>query len=563
MADVYASGWQVESSSNISTDITGADTFATLSGWLATQTAGVGTLTDRLPVDQNPVTGLTGYYGQAESGNDTFYNRIIVSTPAIAAGNVISQQIYTISVWNGYFVNRTLSSISASGGEGLTLTPSEAVPSTFSALEEQLWTLVIGTNGPATINAVYTLTFDTVTLTIGTTGQRIFTFNFAPDWSRALIERLEFMTDVLEAYDGTEQRIALRELPRRSFEYQFVIDNNDDRRKFEALLSNWQSRAWLVPIWTEGQALSSQLASGSISVTLPRVTSDYMDGGNLIIRTGPFTYEVVEISTVAGNVINFARPLPSSWPVGSRIYPAIPAYMETTQKVDRFTGAVLTAVVRFNFIEDTAAPAAPSETLYRGYPVLTTAPVWKRDLSTEYQRKVAVLDFGIGPTAYDDQAKTPFIVLDHHWILDTKAAIDAMRAFAYARAGKQKIMWVPTFQEDVIPVAQISSSSTSVDVAFGYITQHLVGMAGREDVRIELTSGAVYYRRITGASELSNLVERLTLDSALPVTVQPSEVSRISWLIPARQTSDATEFAWSYDDVVDTSTNWRSVVDGV
>ena len=39
------------------------------------------------------------------------------------------------------------------------------------------------------------------------------------------------------------------------------------------------------------------------------------------------------------------------------------------------------------------------------------------------------------------------------------------------------------------------------------------------DIRIELTNGNVYYRRIVASTVLSGTVERLTLDSVLGVSV--------------------------------------------
>ena len=44
-------------------------------------------------------------------------------------------------------------------------------------------------------------------------------FPLAPNWIRPVVERLEWLTDVIEGYDATEERTPLRTLPRRSLEY--------------------------------------------------------------------------------------------------------------------------------------------------------------------------------------------------------------------------------------------------------------------------------------------------------------------------------------------------------
>lgn len=544
-----------------SSNLSAADDYVTLDGYRLALGA-FGTRQDTQPVGEHPVT-VQAVIAKASGGNTDFYNRIIITPSAIEAGNVINPQTYSVSVWNGYLVTRTLSSITAEGTEGMTLTPGEPVPATFSAIEEQTFTLLIGTNGPALIDAAYTLHFDSGEELLTITGQRIFAWNFAPDWSRPVVERLEWLTDVITSHDGTEQRIGLRVDPRRNFEFAFAIDNARDRRKFEALLYSWGARTWLLPIWTEGQTLTSSLPAGAMGVTLGRVTGDFVEGGNVLITLSAFDFEIAEIATISGNALTFARQLEESWPAGAKIYPALPAYLESTQKLDRFTGDVVTGIARMRLLEVGSAPAAASETAYRGLPVITEAPTWARDLTADHQRKLAELDFGTGIFARDDEAGMPFLVLSHHWIKEGKESIDALRSLLYARAGRQKAAWLPTFLEDLIPVAQISSGSTAIDVEFAYVAQHLSGKINRRDIRIETTSGTIYYRRVTGAAELDENTERLSIDSGLPVTLQPSEVSRISWLALARLETDGVEINWQWDDWAEVSANWRTVRDDV
>ena len=66
-----------------------------------------------------------------------------------------------------------------------------------------------------------------------------------------------------------------------------------------------------------------------------------------------------------------------------------------------------------------------------------------------------------------------------------------------------------------------------------------------------LGSGAAYNRRITGSSVISASVERLTIDSALGVAVQPADVALISFIDLMRHESDAVELHWWRCDVVE------------
>jgi hypothetical protein len=547
----------------ISSNIRVADDYVTFDGWLPTFAGVDQVITNNTPISAIPQTFGSSVRGLSLGGNDEFYNRIIINPTAINAGNIITAQTTAVSVWNGYFVNRTLSSIGESGTDGITITPTDSPPATILPLEEQTWEVEVTINGPPIVDAVYTLHFDTGDEIIEVYGQRIFAWAFAPDWSRPLLERLQWSTNVIESYDGTEQRIALRSEPKRYLEYQFGITGGQERRKFENIVFGWGARTFLVPIWWEGQRLPSNLSAGASGVTLARVSSDWFVGGNAIIRSGNYTFEIVEIQGISGTTITFTRPTEQSWDQNTaRIFPAIAGYIEGDLSIDRFTGDQIISICRFLLDTDGNTPSY-TPTNYRSQPVITEISDWSRDISAEYQRRLQVLDYGTGKFARDDHAAMPFIVTQHHFTKDGLPQIDALRGLFYALKGRQKMAWWPTWLEDVVPVAQISSGSTYIDVEHNYIEQHLAGKPGRRDIQIQLLNGTIWYRRVTGVSELSSTVERLSIDSSVPQTVQPSDVRRISWMVPARLETDAVEFAWRWYDWAESSVNIRAVRDDV
>lgn len=551
-----------DSSTYISPNVRATDDYFIQSGFLNAPAKKVNSISSSVPISSVKFPIVAIKTAKSFLGNSDFYNRIIVSTPFINAGNIITNQTYNFSVWNGYFIPQTLNSINAAGNDGLTLIPQVAPPTVFAPIEEQFYTLNVSTNGSSALNATYTLNFTAGPATINVVGQRIFAWNHSPDWSRPLIERLEWVTNIIASENNTEQRISVRLDPKRSIEYQFGIVDADVRRKFEVMLYSWGARTWLLPLWTEGQNLPGTLFAGATTIALSRITKDYFEGGNAIIRTAAYDFEIVEISTIVGNTLNFKRQTVKNWGVDAVIYPAFSAYLEPLQKVDRFTGDSLSGICRFRLLQDVQGPA-DSPTLYRGKPVLTDAPVWVEDLTMEYARILDQLDFTSGSIIRDDNAGMPFVVINHTWLVDTKSKIDLIRAFVFSRSGRQKMLWIPTFLNDMQLAANIGSSSSSIDINFSFITQHLNSKIGRRDIRIELNSGLIYYRRVIGASEVNESVERISLDSPIPLAYPIDDVSRISWMIPARLDSDAVEFAWMHDDVMQCSVNWRSVCDDV
>lgn len=530
--------------------------------FLQSEAGGSGSVTDNQPISEITRT-IAGFRGFAGSGHDHWYYRFHIEPTSVDVGNILADTTETFVIWNGWLTAKTLSAITEDGDiTGIAISPATE-PKTFAGVEEVTYTLSVDVEGPSLVDLTYTFTFSTgEAIELPVTGQRIFAWTFRPNWSGGIEERLEWATDVMTSYNGTEQRFALRANPRRTMAYDFAIDNNSDRRKFEAMLFNWGARTWLVPIWMEEQVLAAQLSAGATSMTVPRMDGNWQEGGHMIIMTSAFTYEIVKIDSISGSTVNFNNPLGSTWGAGAVYYPAVTGILGDKQQLSRFTGSTEYGRCEFQIFEDETVGAA-SETTYRGLPVITEAPHWQSDITHDFIRKLKTVDYRLGKFAVEDEAGMPFNIISHHWTMDGKDEIDDFRAFVYARRGKQKACWLPTFTNDIELVENVGAASVYLDVAHGYIVQHLWGHKNRRDIRIELLDGTVFYRRLTDATVVSDTVERLTMSSALGQDITPDDVLRISWMSVARFDTDSISLQWKHDDWVDCSVNWRTVRDDV
>lgn len=76
-------------------------------------------------------------------------------------------------------------------------------------------------------------------------------FAFAPDWARPMVERWQFLTDILVADDGTEQRTRLRAAPRIELEFEARAEGAD-AAALAAWLEDHQSGEFDLPWWPTG-----------------------------------------------------------------------------------------------------------------------------------------------------------------------------------------------------------------------------------------------------------------------------------------------------------------------
>ena len=375
------------------------------------------------------------------------------------------------------------------------------------------------------------------------------------NWSTPIIERLEWRTDVLLAYNGSEQRIALRQTPRRYFEFGFLVPTLLERQKLEAAISANGSQSWDLPIWTDSAPCTSAVSNGDMVVYADTVGRDFVAGGKALLLATNGNTLIINISTLTATQLNLSSAVVGAWPIETAVIPLRTAYLEQNQQISRFTGSAIYGVVRF-LCDDISAWPTATETEYRDYPVLTTPSNWSQDLTLDYQRKMQIVDFGVGGIYRDDESSLPVFIQSHHFVLDSRQKITDFRKFLYSRRGRLNALWIPTFMPDLSFVAL---SSTALDITnIDYTTLYNQAI-NRRDIRIELTNGNVYYRRIVASTIISNTVERLTLDSVLGVSVTAADVEKISFMMFGRLDTDAIELAWSYGDYVDVKANFRSV----
>lgn len=371
------------------------------------------------------------------------------------------------------------------------------------------------------------------------------------NWQTPIIERLEFKTDVLLAYDGSEQRIALRQSPRRYFEFGFLVPTLIERQKLEAAISANGSQAWDLPIWTDSTPCTSAISHGDVVIYADTIGRDFVAGGKALLLATNGNSLIINISTLTTTQLNLSSAVVGSWPIETSVIPLRSAYLEQSQQISRFTGSAIYGVVRF-LCDDISTWSTATETIYRGYPVLTIASNWSQDITTDYQRKMQIVDFGVGGIYRDDESSLPVFIQSHHFVLDSRQKITDFRKFLYSRRGRLNALWIPTFMPDLTFVALSSVYLDVVNIDYTTLYNQSIN---RRDIRIEMTNGDIHYRRIVASAVISNTVERLTLNNTLP----SSDIEKISFMMFGRLDTDAIELAWSYGDYVDVKANFRSV----
>ncbi|HVI60139.1 MAG TPA: hypothetical protein VM619_14870 [Luteimonas sp.] len=384
-----------------------------------------------------------------------------------------------------------------------------------------------------------------------------------PDWKEDVRESLSWGTDVSQSSGtaATHHR-SYRIGPRRGFSFSLTAWHQE-HRVADALLAGYRG-PWLLPIWPDGQALASVLADGSDSIPCQTAGFDFVAGGQALLHRAVNLWEVVDVESVEADHLVLGAETQATFGRGDRLYPLRRAWHQDGAEAQMSSDVASRRRLAFDVAEPCDWPVL-TETEYLGYPVLTVRPDESDDPVNAYHGFRDAVDFGAALPVISDLPGITLRTQRDSWKLFGRTEHTWFRSLLYSRRGRQRPIWVPSWQSDLAPAAAIAGGSTMLSVEWAGYTLFGQGKPNRQDVRIELRDGTVHHRRITGAAE-AGTVEMLTLDASLDAaTIAPEQIRQISIMALATLASDTTEISHLTDaeGVATAQTGWQAVVPDV
>ena len=476
-----------------------------------------------------------------------YYYRVHVSPLVLDLQTVASSQTRRFNVWNAWpDRNANLDDILVSNPVGIEIT-GQAVPYAMKPLKELTYDITVGTSGPPNINVEVQFDFGNVAdpLPILITGTRAVKFDIVPEVP--VNETWEWLSDLMVATDGTEQRVALRgEMPRVELNLKVKFDSSESIRRFYSDLASSIGRLW-IPEFQYATRTTAASASGSLQVYFDGTQTDIRAGDYVLIQT-PVTAMLVEIKTLnaSGGLVSSA--LVADIPANSLIMPGSPALIDNQTSIDRYAvnqAAETTLICKMIRQRSTLTRTGSAVTLptFLGSPVVD-----KRPLADELVKD----EVSTGQISIDNQTGLPDIISrwDYSRIGGPRTfKVNRMYApeemdywktvLAYAR-GQARKFWMPTYRQDLKLAVAPSDATTTYTIEGTQYAEKIWPIITHRYIEIETASG-IHRTQITGASVTgSNTIILLT--TPLPTGAGWRSVSRISYLLPVRLNDDKVEW---------------------
>lgn len=491
------------------------------------------------------------------SFSDIFYNRIWIIEKHTDLGNITQAQTRTIEVWNAFFETQTLTDFTFDSDIVVTGLAS----GDFAPLHSEIYSVFIPISGSPNIAASITWDFDPAGAFVGTVaGQRIIPFTLRHNWTEKVLEQVTFLTDVLGALSGKEQRIGIRRLPRRRFEMSYMTLTPLERSYLENVTFGWQGRKYAVPLWSDVTSLRSPVSEGDSVFDVDTFTRDFDIGAFLFITDGE-KYDTLEISGVTADSVTTATPSANSYGLGARVVPARLGTLDSKIDFARVTNQIDTTTLAWSLTADQESvnrlDSYEPET-YRGSELYNVSNDYTNTINVEQNFRTDVMDanngaFGIYPSDPFPRRTYPFSSLL------IRSELGRFLQFMYNRLGRLNPFWfverVPSF---FLQTSVLADDLTLVVTTGGYTLQSF-DSPSRRDIAI-LTTAGWKYRRITGSVLNDDGTETITIDSNLGVAVDASTDPMISYLKFVRLDQDLFELSYTSTGAISTATAFTDLL---
>jgi hypothetical protein len=510
-----------------------------------------------------------------------WFEKIHVQPQRLDLGNVVSDLTKFLELYNAYRVdNRIWTAFTNNAGDGIEISNLPTLPKDIIKQTSFNVAVQISPSGPPTINGTLDFTFDVTAVTVPITGTRIILFGLAPTGS--VKEKLSWLTDIMKAADGTEQRLSVRRFPRQEIEFEALTARDIDRNELNAFLFDWHSRVFGVPLWWDARIVNQNVAINDTTISVANTSwADFRVGGLAVIiafdADGNRTADTLEITAVntSPSTIEFSSGVGSAYTAGQALLvPVVPGVLNTTISKARVPTTAQTTKVSFLSLDNDSTrltPDAAAFTKFNDKAVIDDANCINKVLNESFRKKVTRIDGDTGEIIQDSSEDRSTPTTNKRWNAETAQRLWEIKSLLYALRGQQVSFFMPTFNKDLTLTAAVGIGSTSIDVTnIGY-TQFMKTREPFTTIAIRLKDGVLpdagspepvltgspptwvpgqnfLFFDITTSTEISTTEERLFLAQTSPLQFDPADVERVEFIVKSRFDSDAIELIHNWTD---------------
>ena len=350
-------------------------------------------------------------------------------------------------------------------------------------------------------------------------------------------ETLAWLTDIITALDGNEQRIALRKNPRQMFDVTYLLDGAD-RQRMQSLLMDWTNNQFGFPLWHEKLELSASVAIGTTTYSVANTADvDLRVGGLAVVLSDRNTFDVITIASMTATTIVSADPSVNAYDAGTTIMPMRTAIVLGAVTGRRHQNELEEFKVRFLVTDNDTGVLTGDVSAYSTYNSRVLMDgcnvVEGGTMPVEYTRRIHRIDNSTGVISQSSPWDRNKRKHQKGFVLRNRAEQIAFREMLTSIRGRQTAFYIPTFIDDLEVKAQLNVGTSTLDIENIEYERFVQSRLGKTIFRITYDIGAgevQLVRTITAVAEVDATTERLTVGTdTWPDNIPVANISRIEF----------------------------------
>ncbi|QPC91452.1 hypothetical protein [Mesorhizobium sp. INR15] len=376
-----------------------------------------------------------------------------------------------------------------------------------------------------------------------------------PNWQNGVRDTYEFNTNVFTTRDGSEQRRAQRDQPRRSIEAAVILDGDRLRTFSDAIHLARDGKVEISDFTGDSATLTETVPNGGVILHVDHVPAWLVTSAPFVLLTGRKARKLFA-ADVTGNQVTLPMGVVGAVGQGAQLMPLVSASLATTNTVSLYTTIVATSSLKITVEPGTVVRTADplpfdggpqGETsqvfgpagLFYGRYVLLRKPNYLQQPQMAFNLGFETVDYKRGITKTFTPVPMISRTLTATYMGVTRADVMTLLDIFIRARGRASEIYVPTFGNDLPPIKSLSGSNIRVAGTDFYDAYH--ADPAHKAILIRTLDGTLIPHEISGMTTDSG---DTLIATERPIGATAGQIDIISWMFVARFASDSLTVQW-------------------
>lgn len=374
-------------------------------------------------------------------------------------------------------------------------------------------------------------------------------------------ETIEYLTQILTGWDGTEQRMALRTEPRRKVCFRYTGMSGKESIFLRSLSNGLITKKIEMYMWQHARLIPHDIKAGEQAVIQldPKDMWGYRDCSGFLITRRFGESEKHELASIdATGLLVASDKFVKSYEAGS--VSVVPLFYGILDQEDNYTDVTASTadmcinvevmpsaadvvlpvyINQYNYPWLTFAESINAETVYKDHELFMFPPSWTEDIKSSFSRNVNRLDNNTGYFRVDVKSKTTTMTRTFSFSTGSKDHIQFLERFFYRCRGRWKSFYMPTWTSDIELAVTARAGAKEIYGSFQYYYNFYKSNKRRRKIVVFFYDNTIEIIELAGwARAIDHNKCKIFLAKNLSRTLKKESIRMISFLVLVRHNSD-------------------------